>query len=344
MTDTEIQIGVVESGIRHASADEPASIDEKFRMVRDAAVFDYVDVTPELERVGDFLACSAKYDIPILAGGSNYILGLEEAKLEQNLRIGAELGSIVHNTQVFMDHADGHLISNDEVMRFYLDAYEIGEKLGCHPTFEVHVNMWSENFTRILAVAEKVREQGVPFRMTLDHSHVIFKGAGNRVEQSVFETDKQIENGQLVIDPFKDGNIYDLWINAGLVSHAHARTAAPNNPKNHKARHPDINQLRSSLHPSSTIGRGIQYPFIEPEKGQWHAEWSLSELDAWKSVMIRLLRYHAENSDSELKTISTEFIPFTDYGEGSTYSLLENNAACADWIRDQWKILRNKQL
>jgi hypothetical protein len=38
-----------------------------------------------------------------------------------------------------------------------------------------------------------------------------------------------------------------------------------------------------------------------------------------------------------LECITTEFIPATDYGEGSTYSLLDNAIACAEWIRRETK-------
>src|SRR3546814_8224393 len=74
-----------------------------------------------------------------------------------------------------MRHADGHLVTDEEIADIYLRAYEVGEKAGRLPTFEVHVNMWSEHFGRVAKVAEKVETRGVPFRMTLDHSHVIFK-------------------------------------------------------------------------------------------------------------------------------------------------------------------------
>src|SRR3546814_20219492 len=74
-----------------------------------------------------------------------------------------------------MRHADGHLVTDEEIADIYLRAYEVGEKAGCLPTFEVHVNMWSEHFGRVAKVSEKVETRGVPFRMPPHHSHVIFK-------------------------------------------------------------------------------------------------------------------------------------------------------------------------
>lgn len=336
----ELKFGICEPGVRHASTDEPKSIEEKFQLIQNAGAFDYLDVTPPPEEVDEYVRCSEKYGIPVLAGSCNYILGLEDQKLFQNLSIGAQLGSIVHNTQVFMDHADGHLLSNDEIVRFYLQAYEWGEKTSCVPTFEVHVNMWSEKFTRILEVANAVEQQGITFNMTLDHSHVVFK-INNETEQQVFGLNQLLEQGELELNPQVSGNIYEQWISRGLVRHAHARSVAPNNPKNIWGKHPDINNLRSSLHPQNTIGRGIQYPFIKPEPNQWHSDWNEADLDTWKHVARMLLRHHASDPNSQLQTLSTEFIPFTDYGEGSTYSLLDNNAACARWLRQEWQQLKS---
>jgi hypothetical protein len=332
----KVLIGIVAAGVQHASTSAPLDLESKFRMASEAQVFDYLDFTPPSELVADCLRFSDKYSLPILAGSANYVLGRDEPLLASNLRLGAELGSVVHNTQVFMDHANGHLISNDEVMRAYMNAYELGEQLGCLPMFEVHVNMWSEKFTRVSQVADMVEARGVPFRMTLDHSHVIFK-INNPRELAVFSIDKAIERGEIIIDPFLAGNVFDEWISKGLVGHAHARSASTNNPLNSLASHPGLDQFLSSLHPKSLTGRGIQYPFIQPEEGQWHSAWDYSALDSWKAVVRKLFAHHARSESSELKTISTEFIPFTDYAAGATYSLLDNAIACAKWLSETWQ-------
>ena len=89
-------------------------------------------------------------------------MGRDELLLEDNLRLGAYLGSRVHNTQIMMDQPNGRLVTNDEVAETYLRAYEVGEKVGCIPTFEVHVNMSSEDFRRITEVADQVESEGFP--------------------------------------------------------------------------------------------------------------------------------------------------------------------------------------
>ena len=99
--------------------------------------------------------------------------------------------------------------------------------------------------------------------------------------------------------------------------------------------HPSLDKL-SSQHPKYTVGRGIQYPFIKPKPGQWHSEWHESQLEPWKEVLRELMHYHATNSNSSIRTISTEFIPHTDYGGGAKYSIFENSVACAKWLRKTW--------
>ncbi len=331
----ELLIGVNESGVMHTDADPPFDLDTKFRMAKESGVYDYFDKTPPPDQADEYRRVSEKYDLPILAGGWFYVLGRDEALLADNLRLGGFLGSRVHNTQIMMDHAEGRLVTNEEVGDAYLRAYEVGEKVGCLPTFEVHVNMWSEDFRRVTLVAEMVEARGVPYRMTLDHSHVIFK-IDNRREQEVFNIRQAVDSGQLELDPFKPGNVCDEWISRGYVGHCHARAAVPNNPRNVWAHHPGLEELPSSLHPKDTTGRGIQYPFIQPQSGQWHSDWHEEKLEPWKEVLRHLLAYHASHDDSPLTTISTEFIPFPDYGGGGKYSIFENSVACAQWLRQTW--------
>ena len=293
----ELLIGVTEGGVMHTDADPPFDLETKFRMAKESGVYDYFDKTPPADQADAYRRCSEKYDLPILAGGWYYYLGRDEQLLEDNLRLGASLGSRVHNTQIRMDHAEGRLVTNEEVAEAYLRAHEVGEKVGCLPTFEVHVNMWSEDFRRVSQVAEMVEARGVPYRMTLDHSHVIFK-IDNPREQEVFDIRQAIEAGELVLDPFTAGNVCDEWISRGYVAHCHARAAVPNNPRNIWGRHADFESLASSLHPKDLTGRGIQYPFIEPKSGEWHSEWREEELEPWKEVVRHLMAYQASHDDS----------------------------------------------
>lgn len=310
----------------------PPDLETAFQMVRDSDAFDYLDKTPLRGQLDEYLSLSERFDVPVLAGGWWYTLGRDEALLDDNLRIGAELGSIVHNVQIMMDHADRRLVTDLEVADAYTRAYDLGAALGCLPALEVHINMWSEDFRRVAKVAALVESRGIPFRLTLDHSHVIFK-IGNIRELKVFGLDAAVEAGELVLDPFHPGSVCEQWIGAGWVAHCHARATVPNNPPNVLARHPSLDSLPSSLHPRDLVGRGVQYPFIEPQAGEWHSPWDGAALEPWKEVVRQLARYHRASPTSALQLISAEFIPFTDYGEGAGYSLFDQSAACARWIR-----------
>src|SRR3546814_1580759 len=145
----DLKFGITEKGVCHTGGENEFDLDIKFCMVKESGVYDYFDKTPPADQVDAYRRCSEKYDLPILAGGWFYQLGADEALLERNLRIGAALGSRVHNTQIKMRHADGHLVTDEEIADIYLRASEVGEKAGCLPTFEVHVNMWSEHFGRV---------------------------------------------------------------------------------------------------------------------------------------------------------------------------------------------------
>lgn len=319
----KLLLGVVDVGVMHTRFGE-FDIDTRFHMARESGVFDYVDKTPFVLDFPAYHAAIEKHAMPIRAGGFWYMLGRDKPLLEWHLNVAREFGAAVQNVQIMTHDVQGNIVSDEDIAATYLWAAELGENVGVIPCFEVHVNMWSEHFGRVARVADLVAKQGVKFNMTLDHSHVIFK-MDNPKEQDVQGMRVEIESGQLELDPFRPGNICNQWIDAGFVRHAHARAAAPGGPINPWANHPD-----------GTPGRGIQYPFIQPNAGEWHSEWDEAKLEPWKQVIRQLLKYHATQSEHEVLTISTEFIPAVDYGAGAKYSIFANNVACAKWIREEW--------
>lgn len=319
----ELKIGICEAGVMHTVPDE-FDLDTKFRMVKEAGIFDYLDKTPTSDQYGAYVMAQRKHGLPMLSGGWFYLIGRDEPLLEWHLRMGKDLGQIAHNTQIFAFDADRNPVTDQQVADLYCRVAEIGERTGVIPCFEVHVNMWSEHVGRIEHVAKLVEKRGAKFNMTLDHSHVIFK-IDNPEEQKVQNMDEDIASGALVLDPFKPNNVTARWIANGYVRHAHARAAVPNGP---------VNLWETT--PKGQPGRGIQYPFIEPKPGEWHSPWRADALEPWKEVVRQLLRHHATAPASALRTISTEFIPWADYGGGAKYSLFEHSIACAQWIRDEW--------
>lgn len=317
-----LPIGITASNVTHTGED--FDVETRFRMAREAGVFDYIDKTPPPGELEIYQRASEKYQLPVRAGGFYYVLGRDEPLLEWHLRMAGELGSTAQNVQIRTFDASGQPVTDERVAQAFLRAAEIGERFGVQPCLEVHVNMWSEHFGRVAKVGELVERRGAKFNITLDHSHVIFK-IDNPREQDVQGMRGDVEAGHVQLDPFMSGDVCSEWIARGWVCHAHARSTVPANPVNVWARHPD-----------GSFGRGIQYPFIEPGPGEWHSEWREERLEPWKEVARRLLGYHAHNPESRLGQISTEFIPFTDYGAGARYSVFHNAVACARWLRETW--------
>lgn len=322
----ELQIGCVAHGVTHSTAAAP-DLATRFRMVRDAGVFDYVDRTPPDEEFSATLAAAQRTGVPVLAGSGTYTLGRDEPLYERNVHKARLLGSVVHNVQLRAAHADGHLLTDDEVAEAYVRAYEFGARHGVLPSFEVHVNMWSEHFARVARVAERVQARGIPWHITLDPSHVIFK-IDNPIELAVHDLHADVEAGAVVLDPARPGNVMQRWIDACWVHHAHARAAVPANPVNRFARHPN-----------GDVGRGIQYPFVRPAPGEYvDDDWDERRLQPWKQSMCRLLDHHAGRKGGTTLRISCEYIPGIDYGAGHGYSLFAHNVACAHWLREQWAL------
>lgn len=327
LPERTLLIGITGNSVVHTDADQ-FDLETRFRMVRDAGVFDYYERSPPPGELDAHRRLSERFGVPIRAGGFYYTLGRDEALLEWHLHIGHELGAKVQNVQLSHRDAHGVPLTDERVAAAYLRAFEIGAALGVIPCFEVHVNMWSEHFGCIERVADLVERAGLSFNITLDASHVIFK-IGNPREQMVQGLHDDVTAGRIVLDPFDSRSVTERWISRDLVGHAHARPAAPNNPINIWGRHPD-----------GTPGRGIQYPFTRPPDGTWHSQWSEAALLPWKRVMLSLLGFHATRGSRQLLHISTEIIPFADYGAGARYSLFEDSVACACWLRNSWAALR----
>lgn len=326
----QLLIGITGNAVTHTDRDN-FDVDTRFRMAKEAG-FDYFDKTPPTGELEVYQRASAKHGLPIRAGGFYYTRGRDEPLLQWHLRIAKELGSVVQNVQIKTRDANGKIATDMEIADTVLFAAEWGDKLGVTPCFEVHINMWSEHYGRVSRVGELVEKRGVKFNITLDPSHVIFK-IDNPREQDVQNMRADVESGKVVLDPFKPGNVTSEWIGRNYVAHAHARPAAPANPVNVWAKHPD-----------GSFGRGAQYPFIKPAPGEWHAEWDETRLEPWKEVMRQLLTHHALAADSALGQISMEIIPAPDYGGGAKYSLFDNNVACANWIRSVWSELQAEYL
>ena len=308
----------------------PLPIDEQFRMVRDAGVYDHYNRMPQPGEETQYMRASEKYGLPIKTGLWSYTAGKDEDLLAKNIRLSKDTGGECHNIMLYNKHAKGHVVTDDEVVRFYLHAYELAEKVGITVGLEVHIYMWSEDFRRVTRVANLVRAQKVPFNFVLDHSHVLLK-VDNLEEQEACGIRRAVESGELIIDPYEAGNVLDEWINLGMTVWLQMRPVSPNGPKN-----------LGEMNAFGTWGRACQYPFVKPKPGEWFHPWHAYRVEPSKEIVRRVLRYHRDHPNSPLRWISTDMIDLPDYGGGVKYSLFDQNVAMAHWIRRTWDALQTE--
>lgn len=339
-------VGCNGRGAQASSIESPVSLveaplEEQFRLVKETGVFDYFDRLPLPEQLGEYQRLIARYDLPVHTASWFYKLGRDEELLSRNLRLARDVGARMHNIMIYTRHAERRNVTDQEVVDCYLSAYDEGMRIGVEPAFELHVNMWSEDFRRVTPVARAVQSRGVPFNLTLDYSHVIFK-IGNPEEQDISGIREDVEAGRLVLDPFEEGNLCDEWLSMGIVRWLQVRAAVPNGPKNlwslfdpdqALAAVPDdpVQQVRPG-----DPGRGILYPFTRPAPGEWHSPWFAYLLEPAKEVVRKVLRHHAQDKAKRLDFITTEMINLPDYGHNARFSLIGQNAAIARFVREAW--------
>lgn len=336
--------GVQDSSLSRPITIEEPSIEEQFRLVKAAGVFDGLDRLPMPHEVATFHRCSAQYDLPTYTASWFYAWGEDESILREKLALASQVGAKQHNIMLYWHDVNGRSITNEEVAEFYVRAYEIGMPLDVEPTMELHVNMWSEDPRRVAAVAQLVRAKGIPFNFTLDYSHILFK-IGNEQELRICGIYDDVQAGRLELDPRQPGNLVQQWLDMGIVRWLQVRAAAPNGPRNTWATI-DLSREVAAIPKFSIFpyedgipGRGIIYPFTQPAPGEWHSDWDASQLDCIKEVVRLVLRHHAFNESSRLRAITTEMITLPDYALNAKFSLIAQNAAVAKFIRATWQSL-----
>lgn len=322
-----IKLGCAGRGVQNSSPENPVSlnelpIDTQFRMVVESGVFDFFDRLPLADKVDDYIKAVEKYDFPVLGSAWTYRIGEEPLKLLESHLVNCRLTGVkYHNMMVLTHHALSHVVTDDELVDLYLRSYELGHRYGVTIGFEVHILMWSEDFRRVAVVAEKVRQRGVPFNFVMDYSHCIFK-IGNSAEMQISDIEEDVRAGKVVLDPFEEGNLADLWLGMNMVWWQQNRPAVPNGP-------PNIWSQDEQGRP----GRGVQYPFLRPRPGEWYDEWHAYLLEPTKEVVRKTLRHHLTTPDSPLELMTVDYINLPDYGLGVGYNTFESSVAVGKFIR-----------
>jgi len=299
----------------------------RFAWVRHSRAFDYIEknIDPG-EDFAPYFDLVERYGVPIKVFGGIFCAGRDEARMRWGLATGGRLGARIFNCQLYSRGNDGQPVSDQGVADFFIDAMNHGTPVHCLPSLEVHVDMWSEAFHRVERVANLLARSNVKLRITLDHSHLVFK-LGHPKELAISGIGNDAE-GHALLDPRSPNSFDKLWLREGWVAHAHTRSVAPAGPLNTRTR-------RDNGQP----GRAIQYPMVEAAAGSFGAKWKGDAVEPWKLAVRHLLAWKAAHPECPLERVSCEFIPFTDYGGRARYSIWENNLACAAWLREEWAAL-----
>ena len=307
----------------------PMTVDEQFRLLKSAGVYDHFDRMPQPGEEKLYLDAANKHGIPIRTGLWWYTAGQDEQMLERHLRISKEGGAEFHDIMLHIRHAKGHTVTDQEVVDFYCLAHELGEKIGIEIGFENHIYMWSEDPRRVTTIAQKVRDRGIPFKYVLDHSHVLIK-IDNPEEQDIIGIRDDVESGALLLDPFEEGNVIEQWIGQNMIHWLQVRPVSPNGPKNRWA------IKNNNSYDGGAWGRPCQYPFVKPKPGEWHSQWHAYRVEPCKEVVRKMFRHHLQTPNSPLRYLTTDMIDMADYGENAKYSLFDQNVAIAKWMRATW--------
>jgi hypothetical protein len=319
---TSLPIGInIDGVLQHDGLPTPDAA-TRFAWIRDSGAFDYIEKNhnPE-EDLAPYFDLVQEYGVPIGVFGGIFCAGRDEERMRWCVATGGKFGAPVFNMQLFARRADGAAITDEQVADFFMDAMDHGAPVGCLPSLEVHVDMWSEQFARVERVAELLARRNAKLRITLDHSHLVFKMDHPQELALSGLQDLAGVDSRNALPAF-----YRQWVAEGWVAHAHTRSVAPGIPHN----------TAMDRQPGQP-GRAIQYPFIAPPAGTFHSEWDAQKLEPWKQAVRELLAAMHAQPASTPQRISCEFIPFPDYGGGGRYSIWENNLACAAWLRDEWK-------
>jgi len=322
---SELPIGINFDGVLVHDGLPTPDPKTRFAWIRDAGVFDYVEknINPA-EDFSPYPEWAAEFGIPIGVFGGIFCAGRDEALMRWGLRTGGDLGARLFNMQLFARDASGKALTDQHVADWFLHAMHHGARANCLPAMEVHVDMWSEQFHRIESVAELLARSNVPLRLTLDHSHLIFK-IDNPSELQASGLAGAENGGRSVLAPGPH-SFYRYWLAQGWVVHAHARSVAPGVAENGAMNGRD-----------GQPGRAIQYPFTAPLNGTFHRPWQAQALQIWKDAVGELLSWMRGHPARAPQQISCEFIPFADYGGGGRYDIWQNNIACARWLQAHWR-------
>lgn len=241
--------------------------------------------------------------------------------LRRNLGKAAAAGTVTAlNMQVWGVRDEPSI---DALCAFYHAAYALAKPYGIGVFTETHVDRFTYDPRRLLAVHERLlSESGGAYGLQVgaDFSHYVHQLGNPHMDNWA-----AIRSGELRLDPFDAGNIVSTrLIQGGLVGYGHLRCAAPNDrPRN---------------------AGSIQYPIADPATDPYRAyagdlacggRWDETRTRAWKEFYRQTFAYQLAHPERPVARFSTEFIGWNDHCDYRIegYSNLHQNLACLVWAQ-----------
>lgn len=213
--------------------------------------------------------------------------------------------------------------SIDALCAFYHAAYVMAKPYGIGIFTETHVDRFTYDPRRLLAVHERLLAESkgaYGIQVGADFSHYVHQLGNPHMDNWA-----EISSGRLRLDPFDAENVVSKRIiQAGLVGYGHLRCAVPNDrPRN---------------------AGSIQYPLVDPATDPYQAyagdlacggRWDGSRTRPWKEFYRQTFAYQIAHPERPVARFSTEFIGWNDHCDYriEPYSNLHQNLACVVWAQ-----------
>ena len=260
----------------------------------------FVEIVPPQARAEEFAEIAFEHGMPLKQFTRLCVLGGDDDNpdaveaLAGYLTLAKRAGTVDRlNIQVLGDSTTPSL---DALCDFYLRAEEMAQAQGIELYTETHVDRFSHDPRRLLAVHDRLREATggrTGLRVAADFSHYL-----HQIGNPHFPQWAAIAAGELNLDPLDQDNLLSRRIvQAGLIGNGHLRAAVPN----------DLPRDRGS----------IQYPIVDPRtdaatahlpNGGMDRPWEAARLGPWVALYRQIFAYQLAHTDRPVARFSAEYL------------------------------------
>ena len=193
------------------------------------ATIDFVENRPPQTNAEEFSEVCLSFGMPVKQFSFSCHIGRSDAErcpldvLRDNLELARRTRTVDRlSMQIWGDNERPTI---EELIAFYVSAEELAEGAGIDLYTETHVNCFTYDPRRLIAVQEALLEHaGRGLRVNADLSHYVHQNGNTH-----YSNWRAISSGELNINPLMPDNYVSRnIISAGMVSYGHLRCAVPN--------------------------------------------------------------------------------------------------------------------